>query len=1140
MSQLVATLFWILLVILGAGILGWLLSRFWSREGFRCGAGAHNGGHHGDGGSGHSAHAHDVEIDAHGNPVRLGDDARYGLLLAERDALAQERDALRLKAEEGDALRARFLGGADFDGSASVEGEPSGELLAARARIAELEGEATDLVLWRTRAEEGRVNAESAYAELEKLRAELSAAEEAAKDGAEDLRSSADSEAWGLRQDLEEARARIAELENASEVEEAARLLSPEASASLARGEESLLADLAAARARIVDLEDRLAGEAREVVRYVWREGDEEADAGTGVGASAERATPAAFASLRAELEEARARLSRISEDGEEPSGSGVLGFAASGAAGSDLEALRAELFATRNRLADAEAALNAAQAEALPAESELTAARARLVELEAEAQAAKEKAAALEGEVKTLVETNQADEEGALQAKTELDRLRRELEAALGRVDEVEAREAREVEGWRVKFADLEGGSSEAKIESEAEFRRLHGELASLTGAKRAADEEIGQLRLRLAEAEQAGTQAAEASRVKLVELEAGSADSSALLDSLRAELEAARLKLRDLDAQGAEEKAAWELKFADLQTGSSEAATESEAEFRRLHGELASLTGAKRAADEEIGQLRLRLAEAEQAGTQAAEASRVKLVELEAGSADSSALLDSLRAELEAARLKLRDLDAQGAEEKAAWELKLSGAQSETEAELARLRGELTAAQGRIGELEGGASEEATLWKTKFADLESGSSEAKTESEAEFRRLHGELASLTGAKRAVDEELGRLRLRLAEAEAAAAASVAEPAAESESDALRIRIARLEAGASSSSSEIELLQSQLRSARGRVSELEASASNGGAAGGALGFASLNSETSAELDALRLDLRKAHDRIAELKAQGEGGTEIRTEIREVIRYVERPAAEAAEAEEEAHPFTDEEREAQELIRSGARDFSRPTLLLSAPRAGEAPDDLKLIRGVGPKLEGLLHENGIYYFEQLAAFTPRDIAWIDGQLEEFPGRILRDRWVPQAREFARLKGVASSGAASAAPKKSIFAEVGETPAAPKPAPKTVSAELTQVEAEALRLIDSGENFEGLEGFAGALPSANRGEPDDLKRIRGVAYKLEEQLHELGIYYFDQIAEMSPAEAAWLDWRLGLRGRVIRYRWIAQAQVFAAED
>lgn len=46
--------------------------------------------------------------------------------------------------------------------------------------------------------------------------------------------------------------------------------------------------------------------------------------------------------------------------------------------------------------------------------------------------------------------------------------------------------------------------------------------------------------------------------------------------------------------------------------------------------------------------------------------------------------------------------------------------------------------------------------------------------------------------------------------------------------------------------------------------------------------------------------------------------------------------------------------------------------LSAARAG-GPDDLKLIKGVGPKLEALLHSLGFYHFNQLAHWTAAEIA-----------------------------------------------------------------------------------------------------------------------------------------------------------------------
>jgi NADH-quinone oxidoreductase subunit E len=72
-------------------------------------------------------------------------------------------------------------------------------------------------------------------------------------------------------------------------------------------------------------------------------------------------------------------------------------------------------------------------------------------------------------------------------------------------------------------------------------------------------------------------------------------------------------------------------------------------------------------------------------------------------------------------------------------------------------------------------------------------------------------------------------------------------------------------------------------------------------------------------------------------------------------------------------------------------------LLSAPREGGA-DDLKQLKGVGPKLEQVLNELGVYHFDQVAGWTEAEIAWIDDRLK-FRGRIQRDGWVEQARTLA---------------------------------------------------------------------------------------------------------------------------------------------
>ncbi len=71
--------------------------------------------------------------------------------------------------------------------------------------------------------------------------------------------------------------------------------------------------------------------------------------------------------------------------------------------------------------------------------------------------------------------------------------------------------------------------------------------------------------------------------------------------------------------------------------------------------------------------------------------------------------------------------------------------------------------------------------------------------------------------------------------------------------------------------------------------------------------------------------------------------------------------------------------------------------LQAPREGQA-DDLKKLKGVGPKLEQTLNELGFYHFDQIAAWTDEQVAWVDERLK-FKGRIERDGWIEQAKVLA---------------------------------------------------------------------------------------------------------------------------------------------
>ena len=79
---------------------------------------------------------------------------------------------------------------------------------------------------------------------------------------------------------------------------------------------------------------------------------------------------------------------------------------------------------------------------------------------------------------------------------------------------------------------------------------------------------------------------------------------------------------------------------------------------------------------------------------------------------------------------------------------------------------------------------------------------------------------------------------------------------------------------------------------------------------------------------------------------------------------------------------------------------RPPGIATVP--GKA-DDLKRIRGIGPRNAGRLHQLGIWHFSQIAAWTDDNVKWVGSYLA-FSGRIYREDWVAQARELASGKEI----------------------------------------------------------------------------------------------------------------------------------------
>lgn len=63
-------------------------------------------------------------------------------------------------------------------------------------------------------------------------------------------------------------------------------------------------------------------------------------------------------------------------------------------------------------------------------------------------------------------------------------------------------------------------------------------------------------------------------------------------------------------------------------------------------------------------------------------------------------------------------------------------------------------------------------------------------------------------------------------------------------------------------------------------------------------------------------------------------------------------------------------------------------------------------------------------------------------------------------------------------------------------------------------------------------------DNLRKIKGIDYKVEEDLNNLGIYHFEQISKWSSKNCDWIDEFLLLPGQSKKYQWVEQAKILAS--
>jgi predicted flap endonuclease-1-like 5' DNA nuclease len=240
---------------------------------------------------------------------------------------------------------------------------------------------------------------------------------------------------------------------------------------------------------------------------------------------------------------------------------------------------------------------------------------------------------------------------------------------------------------------------------------------------------------------------------------------------------------------------------------------------------------------------------------------------------------------------------------------------------------------------------------------------------------------------------------------------------------------------------------------------------------------------------------------------------------------ERVAAEAAAKAEVERHAADAASKAEAERETAAYPGVKPSTL-AAPN--DAAEDLKLIKGIGPKNERILNALGVYHFTQIADWSPENAVWM-GHHMAFPGRIEREHWISQAKLLAAGLDTEHSAAV-----KSGAITIDDSADAP----------LGETEANALAesLPATMPRVEGEEKHSGSRPLglavARGGTPDDLKLIKGIGKQNEARLHGLGVWHFDQIAAWSPQNVKWVGSYLSFSGRIDREKWIAQANDLAA--
>ncbi len=273
-----------------------------------------------------------------------------------------------------------------------------------------------------------------------------------------------------------------------------------------------------------------------------------------------------------------------------------------------------------------------------------------------------------------------------------------------------------------------------------------------------------------------------------------------------------------------------------------------------------------------------------------------------------------------------------------------KLRGAEQQLNEVVTALRKDIAAAGDESEnqlQLIASLKDEQIAHERQLADVERSVSSLSAEKQSLFGELETDRSELERLRRALaeaEQELSTLRIRLQERDQA--------------------VTEAEAGRSSLAEEHSQFEQTLAELRLQLQQMETEQT---------AIAQARDAAQSDLGSTKSTLRQSESAVQDLEAKLARCEAAQTKLRQQL----------------------------------AKATEKPKMAsygLKAPM-GRA-DDLKRIKGIGPKLEGILHGLGIFHFRQIAKFTKADVEWVSQHLAEFKGRIERDDWLRQATSLHR--------------------------------------------------------------------------------------------------------------------------------------------